>query len=77
MSIENNREKEQNSKRIEKVNEMDNVATVPNKVSLVDFIRINKEKISKITPKNPSISKDDIWRKEDFWDKDYEEKQGK
>ena len=34
-----------------------------------EFLRVNKSKIDSIVPKNPCISKDDEWRKEDFWDK--------
>lgn len=34
------------------------------------FLAINKETINSIVPRNPSISKDDEWRNEDFWDED-------
>lgn len=34
------------------------------------FLQANKEKINSVVPKNPSISKDDEWRQEDFWDED-------
>lgn len=33
-----------------------------------EFLKVNKSKIDSIVPKNPCISKDDEWRKEDFWD---------
>lgn len=33
-----------------------------------DFLNVNKLKINSIVPKNLSISKDDEWRTEDFWD---------
>lgn len=33
-----------------------------------EFLKINKAKIDAVTPKNPTISKDDEWRNEDFWD---------
>lgn len=32
------------------------------------FLQANKEKINSVVPKNPSISKSDEWRHEDFWD---------
>lgn len=32
------------------------------------FLKANKDKINAMIPKNPSISKDDEWRNEDFWD---------
>ncbi|MDD3414034.1 MAG: hypothetical protein PHY47_08535 [Lachnospiraceae bacterium] len=38
-----------------------------------EFLKINKSKIDTITPKNPTISKDDEWNKETCWDTDYEE----
>lgn len=40
----------------------------PNNISLSEFIKRNSKKIHAITPKNPSIPKDDEWRDEDFWD---------
>ncbi|MFA9465600.1 MAG: hypothetical protein ACERKN_15050 [Velocimicrobium sp.] len=42
-----------------------------------DFLKLNKTKINAITPKNPTISKDDEWAKEDCWDNDYKEQDGK
>lgn len=36
--------------------------------SLSEFIRQNKAKIDKVTPVNPTISKEDEWRSESFWD---------
>lgn len=33
-----------------------------------DFLKVNKSKINSIVSKNPSISKDNEWRTEDFWD---------
>ena len=37
------------------------------------FLKVNKEKINSIVPKNPSISKSDEWRHEDFWEEDTKE----
>jgi hypothetical protein len=34
------------------------------------FLLENSAKINAITPKNPSISKDDEWRTETFWDEE-------
>ena len=34
------------------------------------FLKANKEKINSVVPKNPSISKSDEWRDENFWDED-------
>lgn len=42
--------------------------------SFSDFLKINKTKIDSVVPKNPSISKDDEWRAEEFWTEDEEEK---
>lgn len=39
-----------------------------------EFLRLNKAKIDAMTPKNPTISKDDEWVNETFWDTDYKEK---
>ena len=50
----------------EKVNNVDKAETVNNKVSLGKSIKASKEKISSITPKNPTISKDEAWRNEDL-----------
>ena len=36
-----------------------------------EFIDKNKDKIISITPKNPTISKDDEWREETEWDNLY------
>ena len=33
-----------------------------------NFLSENLTKIKSIVPKNPSITKDDEWRKETFWD---------
>jgi len=50
-------------------------ATVqPNNISLSEFIKLNSKKIHAVTPINPSISKGDEWRDEDFWDSLYDEK---
>jgi len=43
------------------------------KSSFSDFLKANKEKIQRITPKNPIISKDDEWYNENFWEEDYKE----
>lgn len=32
------------------------------------FLQANKEKINSVVPTNPSITKSDEWRQEDFWD---------
>lgn len=37
------------------------------------FLKTNKDKISSIVPKNPSISKSDEWYREDFWDESKKE----
>lgn len=37
------------------------------------FLNANREKINSIVPKNPSISKSDEWRNENFWDEDEQE----
>lgn len=42
-----------------------------------NFLKLNKAKINAITPKNPTISKDDEWAKEDCWDNDYKEQNDK
>lgn len=34
------------------------------------FLKANREKINSVVPKNPSISKTDEWRNENFWDED-------
>ena len=39
-----------------------------------DFLKMNKAKIDSIVPKNPSISKNDEWRDEDFWDDEEKDK---
>lgn len=39
-----------------------------------DFLKKNKSKISSFAKTNPSISRNDEWRNEDCWDRDYEEK---
>jgi hypothetical protein len=31
---------------------------------LSEFVKQNKDKIDKVTPKNPTIAKDDVWRNE-------------
>lgn len=38
-----------------------------------EFLRLNKNKINAITPKNPTIPKDDEWTKETCWDDEYKE----
>ena len=58
-------------------NDMVSAETKSANFSLSKFILSNKSKIEMITPKNPSIKKDDEWEKEDFWDKLYEEKNEK
>ena len=37
-------------------------------VMMKDLVKNNIIKIKSTTPENPSIKKDDEWRKEDFWD---------
>lgn len=39
---------------------------------LAELVKNNKEKIKSITPKNPTINKDDEWRDDDIWDKLYD-----
>ncbi len=53
---------------------MANAAVKMNNSTFNDFLKMNKSKINSIVPKNPSISKDDEWCTEDFWDEDYQEK---
>ena len=36
-----------------------------------EFLKQNAELIERITPKNSTISKNDEWYNEDFWDEDY------
>lgn len=33
-----------------------------------EFLKLNKAKINAITPKNPTITKDDEWRNEPEWE---------
>ena len=40
---------------------------------LAELVKNNKEKIKSITPKNPTINKDDEWWDDDIWDKLYDE----
>lgn len=35
------------------------------------LLKVNKLKIDAITPKNPTITKDDEWNQETFWDTEY------
>lgn len=44
-----------------------------NVVDFKKFLEQNKEKIEAVTPKNPSVPKDDEWIKEKEWDKMYDE----
>lgn len=37
------------------------------------LLKVNKSKIDAITPKNPTIAKDDEWNQETFWDTEYKE----
>lgn len=53
---------------------MANAAVKMNCSSFNDFLKMNKAKINSVVPKNPSISKDDEWRAEEFWTEDNEEK---
>ena len=53
---------------------MANAAVRMNSSSFSDFLKMNKAKINSTVPKNPSISKDDEWRTEEFWTEDDEEK---
>lgn len=39
-----------------------------NDFSLTEFIKANSARIHSITPRNPTIKKNDEWRDEDFWD---------
>lgn len=58
----------------EEISMMANTAMKMDNTVFNQFLKANKAKINSIAPKNPSISKNDEWRKEDFWDEDYEEK---
>lgn len=51
----------------EKDNKMKKTITV-NDFSLTEFIKANSARIHSITPRNPTIKKNDEWRDEDFWD---------
>ena len=42
-----------------------------NSIDFSEFIKKNREKIIKNTPYNPSINKNDEWRKETKWDDYY------
>lgn len=42
-------------------------------VMLADLLKVNEKKIQAITPKNPSIKKNDEWRKDTHWDSLYKE----
>lgn len=48
-----------------------NMREVKNMQDLEEFIRENEDLIQKITPVNPSITKDDEWWDEDCWDEDF------
>ena len=62
-----------NAKKKEEEN-MESTMIRSKSISFSDFIKANREKIADITPKNPTISKDDEWRKEDGWDKEFKVK---
>ena len=49
---------------------MESRTMILNKFSLAEFVKKNKAKIDSITPRNPTISKDDEWRDESY-DEDY------
>ncbi len=51
---------------------MANVAIEMDNSIFNDFLRTNKLKIDSIVPKNPSISKNDEWHTENFWDEENE-----
>lgn len=53
---------------------MENMALKAANEQFNEFLRLNRSKIAKITPKNPTISKNDEWYRETFWDTDYKEK---
>jgi hypothetical protein len=42
-----------------------------------EFLKLNKNKINTITPKNPTIKKDDEWARETCWDTEYKEQDNK
>jgi len=47
-----------------------NIATYENSMKQFNrFLHANKEKIQRLAPKNPIISKDDEWNSEEIWDK--------
>lgn len=73
-----NMDKKQKSCLLEMKKEEDimmaNAAVKMNCSSFNDFLKMNKAKINSVVPKNPSISKDDEWRTEEFWTEDNEEK---
>ena len=59
----NNKKKEENNMTLSELAKKEN--DIFNK-----FLLENSAKINSITPKNPSISKDDEWRTETFWDEE-------
>lgn len=61
----------------EKISMVANTTTRVDVSFFNEFLKLNKEKINSLAPKNPFIFKDDEWRKEDFWDKDGKEKNNK
>lgn len=42
-------------------------------VMLANLLKVNEKKIQTITPKNPSLKKNDEWRKDTHWDSLYKE----
>lgn len=45
---------------------------IEDKHNFNEFLKMNRDKIYNNTPKNPTISKDDEWRNEDFWEESKE-----
>lgn len=66
--------KKDSDKDRKKGERMTSATVQPSNISFSDFIKQNSKKIHAITPVNPTISKDDEWRDEDFWDTLHEEK---
>lgn len=59
------------SKKVKQGKKMTSICK--NQLSLSNFIQTNKQKINAITPKNPTLKKDDEWREEECWEKCWQE----
>ncbi len=59
------------NKPTEEEAKMQNTANI--ELSLSELIKIKYSKIAASSPLNPTIKKNDEWRNETCWDKDYKE----